>query len=468
MLFKRINKEGGCARITNIHFASDGINIEGLDVKYVVSGGSEKKLDPSIVAPFETGSGRGSRKRRGRDFLHQEQHNEHESRKRRKKKSEDDDDKSNNNNNNGTVHKNSSATTKGAKQTTTIKSQNKSSRSNKRTNANEGNRVEAVSVPATPPPTRPCNNGRSKVGRKNKKSGTTNPNPNEPPSSSSSSSVPSVIVADCTLEVSPLPPARTSFVKVSQTDTSKTMIPARRGPLFGSKDDDDNKNRRGGGGDNDDGNDNHNHAETTTKAKSKSKIDRNGTVGKTIKGKIPAKEKTKLLISKERVSEEDGNNAIDTGGTNQAEAHTQSKTRSDLQLNRSSKGREAVTNLSSKEEPKQTIQPTTRQSGQPQTLSQKAEQSSSLVQKRSQTIDPSTAPSSAAVVLPNGSRKPLREIYENESKKAKEFIKEIVGCKREEEVNEDTNNNSNGCNRDTTSNVNRSTDTTSAATALAK
>jgi hypothetical protein len=68
--FCRINKPGGCAKITKVHRTDDGTYIEGLDVKYLVGGGRETNLDPAIVSPFETLE-RGGRKRRGREFLHQ-------------------------------------------------------------------------------------------------------------------------------------------------------------------------------------------------------------------------------------------------------------------------------------------------------------------------------------------------------------------------------------------------------------
>jgi hypothetical protein len=61
-----INKPGGCAKISKIHY--NGKNIEGLDVKYMVGGGCEKQIDPSIVSAHEL-LVRGGRKRRGRDFL---------------------------------------------------------------------------------------------------------------------------------------------------------------------------------------------------------------------------------------------------------------------------------------------------------------------------------------------------------------------------------------------------------------
>jgi hypothetical protein len=53
-----------------VHRTADGNYVEGLDVKYLVGGGSEKNVDPAIVSPFET-LNRGGRKRRGRDFLHE-------------------------------------------------------------------------------------------------------------------------------------------------------------------------------------------------------------------------------------------------------------------------------------------------------------------------------------------------------------------------------------------------------------
>ncbi|KAG7346418.1 hypothetical protein IV203_005486 [Nitzschia inconspicua] len=65
-----INKPGGCAKITKVHYTVDGNYIEGLDVKYLVGGGCEKHLDPAIVSPFEMLE-RGGRKRRGREFLHE-------------------------------------------------------------------------------------------------------------------------------------------------------------------------------------------------------------------------------------------------------------------------------------------------------------------------------------------------------------------------------------------------------------
>lgn len=45
--------------------------VVGLDVKYLVGGGSERQIDPCLVAPFET-LARGGRQRRGRDFLQQQ------------------------------------------------------------------------------------------------------------------------------------------------------------------------------------------------------------------------------------------------------------------------------------------------------------------------------------------------------------------------------------------------------------
>ena len=47
----RINKPGGCAKITKINY--NGNIIDSLDVKYTVGGGSEKQLDPSIVSMYE-------------------------------------------------------------------------------------------------------------------------------------------------------------------------------------------------------------------------------------------------------------------------------------------------------------------------------------------------------------------------------------------------------------------------------
>jgi len=47
---------------------ADGNYIEGLDVKYLLGGGCETKIDPAIVSPIETLE-RGGRKRRSREFL---------------------------------------------------------------------------------------------------------------------------------------------------------------------------------------------------------------------------------------------------------------------------------------------------------------------------------------------------------------------------------------------------------------
>jgi len=63
-----INKPGGCAKIIKVHMTSDGNYIEGLDVKYLLGGGNEIKIDPAIVSPIESLE-RGGRKRRSRDFL---------------------------------------------------------------------------------------------------------------------------------------------------------------------------------------------------------------------------------------------------------------------------------------------------------------------------------------------------------------------------------------------------------------
>jgi hypothetical protein len=64
----RINKPGGCGKITKIHYGADRTTVESLDVKYVVGSGSEKELDPGIVFPYENLE-RTGRQRRGRDFL---------------------------------------------------------------------------------------------------------------------------------------------------------------------------------------------------------------------------------------------------------------------------------------------------------------------------------------------------------------------------------------------------------------
>ena len=50
----------------------DSKAVVGLDVKYLVGGGSERQIDPCLVSHFETLQ-RGGRQRRGREFLHQEQ-----------------------------------------------------------------------------------------------------------------------------------------------------------------------------------------------------------------------------------------------------------------------------------------------------------------------------------------------------------------------------------------------------------
>jgi hypothetical protein len=63
-----INKPGGCAKVTKVHYTIDGLTVESIDVKYVLGGGNEKEIDPAIVSPFETLE-RGGRKRRGREFL---------------------------------------------------------------------------------------------------------------------------------------------------------------------------------------------------------------------------------------------------------------------------------------------------------------------------------------------------------------------------------------------------------------
>lgn len=68
IFFIRINKPGGCAKITKVHYAADGLHVESVDVKYVLGGGFEKEIDPAIVSPFHTLQ-RDGRKRRGRDFL---------------------------------------------------------------------------------------------------------------------------------------------------------------------------------------------------------------------------------------------------------------------------------------------------------------------------------------------------------------------------------------------------------------
>eukprot|EP00529_Nitzschia_sp_RCC80_P001622 CAMPEP_0113514846 /NCGR_PEP_ID=MMETSP0014_2-20120614/40627_1 /TAXON_ID=2857 /ORGANISM="Nitzschia sp." /LENGTH=372 /DNA_ID=CAMNT_0000411371 /DNA_START=140 /DNA_END=1255 /DNA_ORIENTATION=+ /assembly_acc=CAM_ASM_000159 len=71
-----INKPGGCAKITKVYYMTDDDSkaVVGLDVKYLVGGGSERQIDPCLVSHFETLQ-RGGRERRGREFLHQEQQN---------------------------------------------------------------------------------------------------------------------------------------------------------------------------------------------------------------------------------------------------------------------------------------------------------------------------------------------------------------------------------------------------------
>jgi len=51
-----------------VHLTSTGDAVASLDVKYVVSGGTEKEIDPAIVTAHEVLE-RGGRRRRRRDFL---------------------------------------------------------------------------------------------------------------------------------------------------------------------------------------------------------------------------------------------------------------------------------------------------------------------------------------------------------------------------------------------------------------
>jgi hypothetical protein len=52
-----------------VHLTDDGNTVVGLDVKYLVGAGSERQIDPCLCTPFETLE-RGGRKRRSREFLH--------------------------------------------------------------------------------------------------------------------------------------------------------------------------------------------------------------------------------------------------------------------------------------------------------------------------------------------------------------------------------------------------------------
>eukprot|EP00540_Astrosyne_radiata_P013872 CAMPEP_0116837580 /NCGR_PEP_ID=MMETSP0418-20121206/8729_1 /TAXON_ID=1158023 /ORGANISM="Astrosyne radiata, Strain 13vi08-1A" /LENGTH=380 /DNA_ID=CAMNT_0004467473 /DNA_START=369 /DNA_END=1511 /DNA_ORIENTATION=+ len=61
-----INKLGGVGEITKVHNDHHGF-VFSVDVKYVVSGGTEKQLDLGFITPYQTLS-RQSRSRRGRDF----------------------------------------------------------------------------------------------------------------------------------------------------------------------------------------------------------------------------------------------------------------------------------------------------------------------------------------------------------------------------------------------------------------
>jgi hypothetical protein len=63
-----INKPGGCAKITKVHYHDDGAAVRSYDVKYIVGTGGEKELDPALVFPLETLQREG-RSRRTRDFL---------------------------------------------------------------------------------------------------------------------------------------------------------------------------------------------------------------------------------------------------------------------------------------------------------------------------------------------------------------------------------------------------------------
>mmetsp|Transcript_23900 Transcript_23900/g.68038 ORF Transcript_23900/g.68038 Transcript_23900/m.68038 type:complete len:230 (-) Transcript_23900:697-1386(-) len=67
-LHHRINKPGGCARITRVHCAVDGEHVESLDVKYVLDGAFEREIDPAIVSHYEMLE-RGGRRRRRRQFF---------------------------------------------------------------------------------------------------------------------------------------------------------------------------------------------------------------------------------------------------------------------------------------------------------------------------------------------------------------------------------------------------------------
>jgi hypothetical protein len=63
-----INKPGGRAKITKVHYHDGGTAVRSYDVKYIVGTGGEKELDPALVFPLETLEREG-RSRRGRDFL---------------------------------------------------------------------------------------------------------------------------------------------------------------------------------------------------------------------------------------------------------------------------------------------------------------------------------------------------------------------------------------------------------------
>jgi hypothetical protein len=205
----RINKPGGCAKITKVHYATDGLHVESVDVKYVLGGGFEKEIDPAIVSPFETLKREG-RKRRGRDFL--------------MGRAED-------------VVKKVKQAMSNKKTTTAAQKDSQPPVPNTRTTAEQRDHSTSPSTPVTPE--------HPSVIKASKPSKTV-----------SSMTVPSYVIADTSsVEVSPLQDplnrmtdeskkttiARRGLFGVSKTKTEKSILPAkenRKDPNVGHAEDD--------------------------------------------------------------------------------------------------------------------------------------------------------------------------------------------------------------------------------------
>ena len=243
-----INKEGGCGRITHIHYSEDGVHVEALDVKYVLTGRTDASIDPAIVSAFNTLQ-RGGRKRRGRDFLmemeqpqpQQAQENKPPAASKKKKATTSD-------------NKEALATTKAASKPS-VKKQKNDSKAPKSTIRKQSTTTKEVKKSATAkrrivPVAAAESSPRSTA---TEESSSTPPSKKRTTKAKKATPIPSLVIADPgKIQVSPLPvhgerPTVAKKKKTNNNDlsssstTTNNKVVAKRG-LFGSGHNSKNKN----------------------------------------------------------------------------------------------------------------------------------------------------------------------------------------------------------------------------------